>query len=635
METGEGSNSLLKRKYDLHNAPEVESAARRTKARTGEKVPQDPLIRIQNYLDRFREIIERPNPDKRERGIQAIKSMMLGKFVTKFEEIPDSFWSTQDRLIRERGQSGDWSRYSDEEKLKERKTQVEGVLSDQAASLETWIDYLAGEDSSYMPDYIKYWVFRNVVNLAEYDKEKNEFPNRSKGTVKMFPDINHEALAYVIDAVIKKQKGEAIDFGQHAFDLTDDQKEKFKRYLDNENFAKLYAWANEIIHPIPQHLLPVTDGQWKKYAQGSDHRMLVRSIQGRGTGWCTAGENTAQNQLSAGDFYVFYSMDDYGNPTIPRIAIRMEGDKIAEVRGIAAKQNLDPYMNGVLSAKLEDFSDKDKYLKREKDMRYLTEIDNKVKAGGTLGRDDLIFLYELNSPIEGFGNENLGVSSDPRIKELRNLRNPDEDMVVIFDCTPSQIARKPNEIHSDTKAYVGPLKTGIFDTLRKYKIEHVYTSFPEEKIRLQSLEIGGKNSEQLQAELRAKGFQVSDYAEDLLKSPEFKTLKSTQYIDLVRLTVKDLGFDQWATTDQVYKRAQELGLELCPAEVGPHLRLKDINQPMGEWYYIAMKQITDRDGNPDVFLLERDDDGLWLNSGWTRPGNQWYLENEFVFGLRK
>ncbi len=52
-------SDFLKRKYDLHTAPEVESAAKRTEFHTKEKVPQDPSVRIENYLNRFREIIDR------------------------------------------------------------------------------------------------------------------------------------------------------------------------------------------------------------------------------------------------------------------------------------------------------------------------------------------------------------------------------------------------------------------------------------------------------------------------------------------------------------------------------------------------------------------------------------------------
>lgn len=46
--------------------------------------------------------------------------------------------------------------------------------------------------------------------------------------------------------------------------------------------------------------------------------------------------------------------------------------------------------------------------------------------------------------------------------------------------------------------------------------------------------------------------------------------------------------------------------------------------------------INDRDGNPSVFNLNRNDDGqLELNNDNARPDKQWNDDNEFVFRLRK
>jgi hypothetical protein len=44
---------------------------------------------------------------------------------------------------------------------------------------------------------------------------------------------------------------------------------------------------------------------------------------------------------------------------------------------------------------------------------------------------------------------------------------------------------------------------------------------------------------------------------------------------------------------------------------------------------------TDSNGNPNVFKLDRNDDGLWLNNNWANPDNTWNPKNEFVFSLRK
>ena len=43
---------------------------------------------------------------------------------------------------------------------------------------------------------------------------------------------------------------------------------------------------------------------------------------------------------------------------------------------------------------------------------------------------------------------------------------------------------------------------------------------------------------------------------------------------------------------------------------------------------------TDSDGNQNVFNLESNDDGLWLNDNWAKPDNEWNPNNKFVFRLR-
>ncbi|OGG62221.1 hypothetical protein A3C19_03050 [Candidatus Kaiserbacteria bacterium RIFCSPHIGHO2_02_FULL_54_22] len=40
---------------------------------------------------------------------------------------------------------------------------------------------------------------------------------------------------------------------------------------------------------------------------------------------------------------------------------------------------------------------------------------------------------------------------------------------------------------------------------------------------------------------------------------------------------------------------------------------------------------NDSDGNPNVFNVNRNDDGLWLNANNGRPDNEWNPENRFIF----
>lgn len=621
VESQEASAQLLKNKYSLHNSPEVDRAVERTFLRTGEKVPQDPLGRIQNYLNRFHDILGHGGNARFEHNLDLVKARFHDRYIIKPSEIPESYWDNQRRIIRERGQGGDLA-YIDWEELKRQNT--EAVIADQTSSLNHWINYLSSQDAPY-PDSLKYWTLRSVLGMAEFDKERKQYPQRSKGTTKPFPDLNREALSYVIDAVDKKYKGESGDLSSDE----EDSKE-FEKLLKAESFPKLYAWAIEKVTPASESELAEAQGEWIKYDQNSDHMPLVQSLQGHGTGWCTAGESTAEIQLRGGDFYVYYSYSNDRKPTIPRAAIRMEGDKIGEVRGIAKDQNLDGGVVDVVDEKLRQFPDGDLYKKRVSDMEYLTQIENKVSNEEHLTREDIVFLYEIDSFIEGFGYDR-----DPRIDEIRSQRSPEVDMLIIFDCEPEQIAHNVQEINDNTKAFVGPLTSGIFDQLKKYHIEQVYTKFPEGKIRFDQVEIGGKSKEELKEELRNNKINISDYAESMMDNPDFVVLPEAKVLETVKISVKDLGFSGMTTIEQIYQKAKELGLELCPAEVGSRLRLKDKEQQIGDWYFIAMNQITGSNSYPHVFRLERGGGGLWLDGHWTDPDSRWPSGNHFVFSLRK
>jgi hypothetical protein len=279
--------------------------------------------------------------------------------------------------------------------------------------------------------------------------------------------------------------------------------------LQGENFAKLYAWAIEKVTPASQEALTNVKGEWKKYNQGSDHMPLVESLQGHGTGWCTAGESTAKTQLANGDFYVFYSYDEKGNPIIPRAAIRMQGNQIGEVRGVAHEQNLDPYIGDVVKQKLTEFPDGQIYEKKSGDMKMLTEIEKKTKQNQQLNKDELIFLYEINNNIEGFGYQR-----DPRIAEIRNQRNPKEDALIVLDCAPEEIAWNQNEINDKTKAYIGEWNMDVFQTLKNYpNITHLYESFPDKKIFLQTLETDPSinSPEKAEKAIKDKNIYLSDW----------------------------------------------------------------------------------------------------------------------------
>lgn len=418
----EGEKFLYKKDPTFHTSPEVEHEQERKK-RNEEKTSQKPAEKIADFLS----VIEKTHLSHRDdpKVIERIKESYHNKYVINENDVPESYFENLKKLNREKG-------LGDTEITEQIKAELtETLISDQKKSLDLWIDYLTSPDSNSFPTWSKYWAFEGMRKLSTFDKKEHKFNKRSNDTVAPFPDLNREALAYVVDAIVKKAHNEVINT----------QDPEFQNLLQGANFGKLYAWAIEKVTPTEEHELIKTAGEWVKYDQGSDHMPLVTSIQGHGTGWCTAGETTAQTQLQGGDFYVYYSYDENGEPTIPRVAIRMEDNHIEEVRGVAADQNLDPYITDVVTEKMREFGPEgESYEKKSEDMRRLTEIEKKHKEKEELTDEDLLFLYEINEPIEGFGYK-----KDPRIKEILEERNLKDDLSKAFHCSPDQISTTEKE----------------------------------------------------------------------------------------------------------------------------------------------------------------------------------------------
>ena len=384
-----------------------------------------PTEKIEKYFDR----LERVHDIAKETShkMEILKKFYYDKYVIK--ELPESYIHLQKKIARERG----YGNITVTEEMK--KEMLSTVQKEQEKSLDMWIDYFTSDDAMY-PVWFKHYAFKGMLKLNKFDKEKGEFGKRSKTTTEAFIELNREVLARVYDTL-------AEEIGTN-----DEISEEAKRALENgESFKKLYEYYLTNTNLVNRN--SDTDGIWVKYDQGSDHKPLWESLQGKNTGWCTAGEETAKIQLSNGDFYVYYTKDDKGEYKEPRIAIRMAGkSKIGDVRGVGKHQNLEGCMTSIAEEKLKEFPDKDKYLKSVHDMKLLTEIDNKVNDNVDLTREELIFLYEVDNKIEGFGYDR-----DPRIQEIRNKRNNKKDLAFIFHCKEENIGTKLSDFERNNIIY--------------------------------------------------------------------------------------------------------------------------------------------------------------------------------------
>ena len=408
---------------NLHNSDRVLRAS---------NVSDKKRERLLKYFERLEELHNKVSETKSVNGEKLLKSFYYDLYVIKPENIPDAYFQNQVRLARERG-------YGNIELTEEDKRRMtEEVIDDQRKSLDKWIEYfLYDEESKSYGMWEKYWVFQGLQNLGKYDKETGKFSKRDKTTVYPFPPVEREYIfttLKLMEDFLKDKKGE----------------EDIKQALSTGNFKLLYEYVIKQSFLKGEHQSNNDDGKWIKYEQGSDYNILRDSLQGYYTGWCTAaGENFAKDQLAGGDFYVYYSLDKNGEAKVPRIAIRMNGKtKIGEIRGIADNQNMEPEMMSILEEKLKEFPDRDKYLKKENDMKLLTLIDKKVNDNIDLTLEELKFLYEIDGQIIGFG-----YGKDPRIEEIKRKRNERRDYSLIFNVKEEEVALSQKEWLNNPKKF--------------------------------------------------------------------------------------------------------------------------------------------------------------------------------------
>ena len=454
-----GEQFLHQQDSRLHTSGPVEHEQTRKKSR-GDTVSPKPTEKIADWF----KILEQTHLGHREnpRVLERIRKYYYDQYLIKPKDIPESTFLLEQRIARELGH-GD---IEITQEFKDRK--IKQIIDDQKTSLDRWLNYLTSPDAQY-PLWAKYWAFTSMLGMGMFEKiEKEEgneikefgqFTKRRKDTVASFPMLNPRALAMTISAITsrieqkQKPKQERQPITNVSVKLDDPA---WHQLLTTENFSKIYA---QFLIEMPEYSeegLKETKGVWKIYKQGSDAHPLVDSLEGYPLEWCTANLDTAQSQLQGGDFHVYYSYNQQGNPVIPRVAIRMAGNNIAEVRGIAHNQNLDPYISDVVSQKMDAFPDGKVYQKKSADMKRLTEIEEKNTLQKPFSVSDLRFLYQLDAKIQGFGYQD-----DPRIQEIIANRDIESDLSIATGYSKDQISITQDEaLKGGIKFHYGNLNLG-------------------------------------------------------------------------------------------------------------------------------------------------------------------------------
>ena len=122
------------------------------------------------------------------------------------------------------------------------------------------------------------------------------------------------------------------------------------------------------------------------------------------------------------------------------------------------------------------------------------------------------------------------------------------------------------------------------------------------------VKLGTVEKDELPEVLKSQGCDISGGAWKILEDPGFRAASKETEVKLVKLTLAQLGFKEDTSAAEVYERGEELGLKMCPAEVGPQLRLQYPDQVPGERIIVAMKPIQSR-----VFGVDHNNFGKYLN----------------------
>src|SRR3989338_3832176 len=258
MEKFEGD--FLKDKYwgnkEFREAADI--SARRTKKREGESVPNTPPERIENYLDRFSEITDREDPEKRAHGITAIERLVEKKYTGKPEKISDDY--IKNVLLGNEAELLGYERedVKDEQIRKtvldslEKKihsslntyrvpTELRGslesmIITDQKSRMKQWLDYLTGEEARHAPAALRYWAFAEMLKQGDYDPVRGEYNKRIDATVAIFPELDQQALALVFDEVERRRTGKPS-----ALSTGDDARDRKSTRLNSSHSSISYA----------------------------------------------------------------------------------------------------------------------------------------------------------------------------------------------------------------------------------------------------------------------------------------------------------------------------------------------------------------------------------------------------------
>jgi hypothetical protein len=124
--------------------------------------------------------------------------------------------------------------------------------------------------------------------------------------------------------------------------------------------------------------------------------------------------------------------------------------------------------------------------------------------------------------------------------------------------------------------------------------------------------VGGVSKDALLHRLAQCSVSLNEYARALFADDGFTTSSQARTVLVTFVSLPEIGLPEGARFEEILGRAADVGLQPCPLEVAPHLRLDYLDQLEGPYLTVASLKPRPGSSTPNGFYLRHRKDGLWL-----------------------
>lgn len=247
--------------------------------KSGEKlVGKNAGRRNDAYIQRLEGLIDEHGNDFEKKLWDA----SIEKLIIQPEDIEESYWKSQEQILRDNGQGRELGEY-------EKELLVDDIQRQQRESLRDWADYLGNEETPY-PMWFKVYAWDGMSKMGVFDKGKQEFKKRNEHTVAPYVHLNQ--------AVLGKVYGAIDEFYYRNTEEGDEEKrdEVLDALVKSGSFSKLYTkfLLEQKVAPKTPERTEDVHGEWVEYLPGQEEELAVAA---EGTPWCVASPVVGRRYL--------------------------------------------------------------------------------------------------------------------------------------------------------------------------------------------------------------------------------------------------------------------------------------------------------------------------------------------------